>query len=283
MPELPEVESIRLHLEKKLIGRKFTDLSYDWPKKFIGEKNNVLNSKIIAVRRLGKVLIFDFANNNSLLFHLKLTGQIILQKGKDRIAGGHPIPPLNRPVPNSTTRVIFKLDDGSTMYFNDLRKFGWVKIMSTSDVEKEPLVESLGPDPLTGAFALNYFAEKLAKRSIPVKVAIMDQKLVGGVGNIYANEALFLAKVDPKRKASNLSEKEMEAVYKGIIGVLKTGVKYGGASAASYIKPDGEEGVYLKYAYVYNRAGEKCKICGTKIAKMKLGGRGTYFCPSCQK
>src|SRR3989344_1219397 len=121
MPELPEVESIRLHLEKKLISRKFIDLSYDWPKKFIGDKKQVLNSKIIAVRRLGKVLIFDFANNNSLLFHLKLTGQIILQKGKDRIAGGHPIPPLNRPVPNSTTRVIFNLDDGSVMYFNDLR------------------------------------------------------------------------------------------------------------------------------------------------------------------
>lgn len=283
MPELPEVESIKLHLDQKLKSRRFTDVNYDWPKKFIGDKNRILNSNIKKVRRLGKVLIFDLANGVSLLFHLKMTGQIILQKGNNRIAGGHPIPPLNRPVPNSTTRAIFTLDDGAVMYFNDLRKFGWVKIMSTEDVVKEPLVESLGPDPLTSDFSLGYFIDNLTRRKGIVKVVIMNQKLVAGVGNIYASEALFLAKVQPQRKLSTLTKNEIGAIYYGIIEALKTGVKHGGASVASYIKPDGNEGVYLKYAYVYNRKGEKCKICGTEIAKIKLAGRGTYFCPSCQK
>lgn len=283
MPELPEVESIRLHLEKRLIGRRIVKLSYDWPKKFIGDSRLVLNTVIRQIRRLGKVLIFDFANNQSLLFHLKLTGQIILQKDGNRIAGGHPIPPLNKPVPNSTTRVIFELDDGSKLYFNDLRKFGWVKIEATEKVMTESLLSSLGPDPLSPEFSLDYFKKSLAGKSTPIKVAIMDQKVAAGVGNIYANEALFLAKIHPARRVNSLNESELKAVYDGIILALKTGVKYGGASVASYLKPDAEEGIYLKYACVYNRAGEKCKRCGALIKKTKIGQRGSYFCPVCQK
>lgn len=282
MPELPEVESIRLHLVKRLIGRKIVNLSYDWPKKFMGDSQSILNTKITALRRFGKILVFDFANGKSILFHLKLTGQIILQKNGDRIAGGHPIPPLNQPVPNSTTRVILELDDGSKIYFNDLRKFGWVKISDTTDLTHDPLITNLGPDPLSPLFTLDFFERALGGKKVPIKVAIMDQKIASGVGNIYANEALFLAKINPERKVSSLSKDEIKAVFEGIIQALKTGIKYGGASASAYIKPDAEEGLYLKYAYVYNREGEQCKVCGSIILKKKIGQRGTYFCPNCQ-
>lgn len=310
MPELPEVESIRLHLAKRLTGHKIINISYDWPKKFDWGKysiDDLKKAKITGVRRLGKVIIIDLVIgqlgnwgirekpkylktqepsnliNLSILFHLKMTGQIILQIGKDRIAGGHPIPPLNLPVPNSTTRATFIFDDGHIMYFNDLRKFGWVKIMSTPEVEKEQLLEKLGPDPQTSDFSLSYFVKAINKKKGVVKVAIMDQTIAAGVGNIYASEALFFAKVKPDRKIISLTKKEIRAIYDGIVKALKTGLKYGGASVASYIKPDGNEGVYLKYAYVYNRKGKPCKICKTAIEKIKLGQRGTFFCPSCQK
>ena len=284
MPELPEVETIRLQLAKKIIGLKITDFEVDSPKIFLGNKAQMLGKEVCGLRRFAKVLVIDLDGTKSLLIHLKMTGQLIYQKNSERVAGGHPIPPLNLPVPNKTTHAIFTFNNGAKLYFNDLRKFGWVKLVATDGSEIAELEKEFGIEPPSSKFTLDYFSGKLAKyKNRPVKLAIMEQSLAPGVGNIYASEALFLAKLNPNRKVSSLTEAETKQLYSGIRNALTTGLKHGGASSSSYIKPDGERGFYLDYAAVYNREGEKCKRCGGVIKKEKLGQRGTYWCPNCQK
>ena len=284
MPELPEVETIRIQLSEKIVGLKITDFSVDTPKIFSGERQNLLGRKITGLRRFAKVLVIDLEGGYSILIHLKMTGQLIYQKNSDRIAGGHPVPPLNLPVPNKTTHAIFTFENSAKLFFNDLRKFGWVKLVKTDGKEIRQLVEEFGVEPLSVKFTFDYFSLKLAKfKNRPVKLAIMEQSLTPGVGNIYASEALFLAKLAPNRKVSSLTQIEIKNLYSGIKQALTTGLKHGGASAAAYIKPDSTLGVYLNYANVYNRAGEKCKRCGSIIKKEKIGQRGTYFCPACQR
>lgn len=284
MPELPEVETIRLQLAEKIVGLEIAGFTVDTPKMFSGDKKNLLGRKILGLRRFAKVLVIDLDEGYSILIHLKMTGQLIYQKGSVRVAGGHPVPPLNLPVPNKTTHATFTFENSAKLYFNDLRKFGWVKLVDTGGSEIRELEKEFGIAPLSSKFTLEYFSQKLAKfKNRPVKLAIMDQSLAPGVGNIYASEALFLAKLNPNRKVGSLSGTEIRHLYSGIKLALTTGLKYGGASAAAYIKPDGERGVYLKYANVYNCEGEKCKRCGVIIKKEKIGQRGTYYCPNCQK
>lgn len=283
MPELPEVETIRLQLAKKIVGLKITDFEVDTPKIFSGNKSQLLGRKIKGLRRFAKVLVIDLDSKLSILIHLKMTGQLIYQKGSERVAGGHPIPPLNLPVPNKTTHAVFTFDNGAKLFFNDLRKFGWVKLVDTKGQEIAELEKEFGIEPLSSKFTIEYFSEKLKKyKNRPVKLAIMEQSLTPGVGNIYASEALFLAKLNPNRKVSSLTNTEVWNLYSGVKNALAIGLKYGGASASSYIKPDGERGVYLDYANVYNKEDEKCKRCGAIIQKEKIGQRGTYFCPKCQ-
>lgn len=284
MPELPEVETIRLQLEEKIVGLKITDFEVDTPRIFSGDKKNLLGRKIQGLRRFAKVLVIDLVSGKSLLIHLKMTGQLIYQKGSVRVAGGHPIPPLNLPVPNKTTHVVFTFNNGAKLYFNDLRKFGWVRLVDTQGLEIRELEKEFGIEPLSPKFTLEYFVQKLQKyKNRPVKLAIMDQRLTPGVGNIYASEALFLAKLNPNKKVSTLLQGEIKNLYSGVKQALTTGLKHGGTSAAAYIKPDSTLGVYLNYANVYNRAGQKCKRCGAIIKKEKIGQRGTYYCPSCQR
>lgn len=284
MPELPEVETIRLQLAEKITSFKITDFEVDTPKMFTGIKQNLLKKKITGLRRFAKVLVIDLDGGKSILIHLKMTGQLIYQKNSEKIAGGHPIPPLNLPVPNKSTHAIFTFNNGGKLYFNDLRKFGWVKLVKTEGSETAQLEKEFGVEPLSPKFTLDYFSEKLKKfKNRPAKVAIMDQSLAPGVGNIYASEALFLAKLNPNRKVSSLSNSEIKQLYSGVKKALITGLKHGGASVAAYVKPDSTLGVYLNYANVYNREGEKCKKCGKPISKEKIGQRGTYYCSNCQR
>lgn len=284
MPELPEVETIRLQLAEKIVGLKIADFSVDTPKIFSGNKNNLLGKRILGLRRFAKVLVIDLDGAYSILLHLKMTGQLIYQNGSVRIAGGHPVPPLNLPVPNKTTHAIFTFENSAKLFFNDLRKFGWVKLVRAGGLEIRELEEAFGIEPLSAKFTFDYFSLKLEKfKNRPVKLAIMDQNLTPGVGNIYASEALFLAGLNPNRKVSTLTNTEIKQLYSGVKEALTTGLKHGGASAAAYVKPDSTLGVYLNYANVYNREGEKCKRCRAIIKKEKIGQRGTYFCPSCQR
>src|SRR3989338_7214351 len=216
MPELPEVTVIVNQLDKKLKGLVLDSIEYDWPKKFDWGKYSIADlkgAKVLGVERRGKVVLinFQFPISNfqfPILIHLKLTGQLIYQDEKTRIAGGHPIPPLNLPVPNKTTRVTFGFTNGGHLYFNDIRKFGWVKIVaSDEDKIKEAIGAELGPDALEISYG--EFRERLVKKpNSRIKKLLMDQTFVSGIGNIYSDEALWRAKIHPARSVISLSDKE---------------------------------------------------------------------------
>lgn len=287
MPELPEVETIRLGLQKYLVGHKILAVEILNPKSFEGDKNQILASKIIDIRRFGKGIVIDFENNNSLAIHIKMTGQLIYRDFKtknisiDKSKVGE--------LPGKHTRVVFRLDSpagrvgkNATLYFNDLRKFGWMKIVKTNEVDKLPFFKNLGPEPFKD-LTQDLFIKIVSKSKISIKPLIMDQKKIGGIGNIYANDALFLARINPKRKAKSLDSEECKVLFKSIIKVMEESLKYGGSSENTYVNVLGTTGDYQRHTLVYGKKGEKCKNCGSEIERIMLGGRGTFFCPRCQK
>ena len=284
MPELPEVETIKRGLERSVIGLKLLSVKTDNPKKFIGDTQNIIGTKIRNISRRAKVLIIDFDNDYSLLIHLKMTGQLIFEDLKGgRIKGGHPIPPLNLPVPNKSTHCTFKFD-GGTLYFNDIRKFGWLLVTPRAEIDNLSFFIGLGPEPLTKDLNKTKLKEILIKKkNLKIKPVLMDQKVLSGIGNIYADESLFLARIHPEERIINLTDYDFEAIYSGIVKSLKTGIKHKGASDSSYVDLGGEKGVFLTYANVYHRTGMECNQCKTKIERIVVGGRGTHFCPNCQK
>lgn len=290
MPELPEVETVRIQLQKYLTGHIIEGVQIKIPKLFTGDKKDVINAKANGVRRFAKVLSIDLSNGNSIIIHIKLTGQLIYrgprlktndQKLSTKVVGG---------VPGPHTHVIFKLDRGGFLYYNDIRRFGWIRVLKTSEVETSDFIGKLGPEPFGSAqgkpslLTFEIFQNILSKTSRAVKVVLMDQSKMGGVGNIYANDALWLAKVDPKASAKQLDDKTARQLYDAIHTVLKAGLKYGGASELAFVTPDGAEGEYQNHTLAYGHEGEVCERCHkAKIEKYFLGGRGTYWCPACQK
>lgn len=281
MPELPEVESIKLQLEKYLTGHKIENVEIRNHKFEINSKL-ILNSKVIGTRRFGKVTVIDLSNGYSILAHVKLTGQFIYRGPNllnprplsSKVVGG---------VPGNHTHVIFNLDRGGKLYYNDVRRFGWIRIEKTEDVGKEKFISKLGPEPLRD-LTLEKFSQILSKTSRNIKVVLMDQTKMGGVGNIYANDALWLAKINPRTPANKLINQSTIQLFNAILKVLKDGIKYGGASELAFVTPDGTEGNYQNHTLVYGCEGEICKRCHkSKIEKFFLSGRGTYFCPVCQK
>ena len=321
MPELPEVETIKLGLQKRIIGLKIQKIQILSPKSFIGNPNLASGQIVLNIWRRGKILGIDLGtslratakqssqeithtqiassqtprNDNSitLLFHLKMTGQLVYISGDERLTindkrfiGGHPTEDMLGKMPNAHTRVIFNFSDGSHLYFNDQRKFGWVRVVHGSEftVHGKDILENLGPEPLEKDFTWQVLKNNLMKhKNMPVKVAIMDQSVVSGVGNIYSNEACFDAKIDPATLVSQMSDKQFQALYHGTIKALQDGIKHGGSTVAHFVDPEGHKGYFLDYAFVYGRNNHPCKVCGTEIKKITLGGRGTYFCPHCQK
>lgn len=277
MPELPEVETIKLVLQRKIVGKTIKDIEILSPKSFIGDTKEVRGKKVLKIDRFAKLLALDL-DKITLLIHLKMTGQLILEDGK-RFIGGHPTEDMMGKMPNSHTRVIFSFSDGSHLYFNDQRRFGWVKIIQNSEFE----LKNLGPEPLEKGFTWQILKANLLKhKSMPVKVAIMDQKVVSGVGNIYSNEACFNARLDPREKVSNLSDLQFKRLRSGIVKALKEGIAHGGSTRVHFRDPEGHKGYFLDYAYVYGLDKHPCKVCKTIIKKIQLAGRGTYFCPKCQ-
>lgn len=282
MPELPEVESIRKQLEKFLVGHTIESVDVKNRKIFQGDEKEIVGAKFIGARRFAKVLVLDLNDKMSLMIHVKMTGQLIY-KGPNLLNA----PPLSKKVtggvPGPHTHVIFNLDREASLYYNDFRRFGWIKIVNTSEVEKTGLVGKMGPEPFAG-LTLEKFKEAISKTRRSIKVVLMDQTRISGVGNIYANDALFLSKINPKTPANSLLEKLQESLYNSIHEVLKKGMQYGGSSENSFVTPDGREGEYQRHTLVYGRQGQICSHCKkNKIIKNMLGGRGTYFCPHCQK
>ncbi|MDP3758611.1 MAG: bifunctional DNA-formamidopyrimidine glycosylase/DNA-(apurinic or apyrimidinic site) lyase, partial [Candidatus Daviesbacteria bacterium] len=293
MPELPEVETIRIGLQKKIIGLKIQKIQVLSPKSFIGNPNLAEGQIILKIWRKAKILGMELSGDMTLLFHLKMSGQLVYEDEKrpalpdasrGRFIGGHPTEDMLGTMPNSHTRVIFSFVGGSHLYFNDQRKFGWVKVVDRLQVTGDSSIKNLGPEPLEKEFTWQILKQNLLKhKKMSVKVAIMDQSVVSGVGNIYANESCFNAKIDPRTKVGEMSDNQFKNLYSGIIEVLKAGIKYGGSTRVHFVDPEGHKGYFLDYAFVYWRDKHPCKVCGTEIKKISLGGRGTYLCPSCQK
>lgn len=283
MPELPEVETIKLGLQKKIIGLTIKEIEVLAPKSLLGNPQTIQGKKVLEIRRFSKLLSIDLSLNISLAIHLKMTGQLIFDNGQ-RFIGGHPTPGMRREMPNRSTRVIFIFSNGSKLYFNDQRRFGYIKIVETPKIALEKYVEGLGPEPLEQGFTWQILKSNLLNhKSLAIKVALMDQRVVSGVGNIYANESCFNARLDPRKKVDSLTDQEFKSLYRGMLKALRDGIKYGGSSRAHFVDAEGHKGYFLDYAYVYWRDSHPCKICGKTIKKVQLGGRGTYFCPHCQK
>lgn len=283
MPELPEVETMRMQLEKFLVGSKISSVQIKTPSYEL-DKEKLVGGEVIRVRRFAKVSSIDLSNSYSILTHVKLTGQFIYrgkklkdsknQKLSKKVVGG-----LGGP----HTHIIFEFEDGGKLYYNDIRKFGWVRVIKTTEVENEKFVKALGPEPFKD-LTLQYFTNLLSKSKRNIKVLLMDQTKIGGVGNIYANDALWLSKISPKRASNSLINQESILLFDAIHTVLKAGLKYGGASELAFVTPDGNEGEYQNHTLVYGHTGQLCSNCKlNKIEKFFLGGRGTYWCQKCQK
>ncbi len=224
------------------------------------------------------------ATRFSIVIHLKLTGQLIYQDKQIRVGGGHPIPPLNTPVPNSTTRATFAFTNEGHLYFNDMRKFGWVKIVTSDEQSIKDAIGKieLGPDPMT-MIVSEFMARIKKKPQSRIKKLLMDQAFVAGVGNIYSDEALWRAKIHPKRSVVSLSDLEIKAIFKGLLDSFRLAIEKGGSSANSFVDGRGEKGLYLTFANAYHMTGTPCKRCKTIIVREKMDGRSAHYCPSCQK
>lgn len=283
MPELPEVETIKLGLQKKIIGLKIKRVEIISPKSFIGPPKLIEGQIILKVWRRAKLLGIEL-DKITLIFHLKMSGQLVYKDQGETFIGGHPTEDMLGKMPNPHTRVIFTFDDGSKLYFNDMRRFGWIKLVDSSELMVDSSLQNLGPEPLEKDFTWQILRTNLLRhKNMPVKVAILDQSVVSGIGNIYANEACFNAGLDPRKKVGELSDSEFRSLHQGAQKALRDGIKYGGSTRAHFVDAEGRKGYFLDYAFVYGKDKNPCKVCGTKLKKIQLGGRGTYFCPKCQK
>lgn len=280
MPELPEVETLKLGLQKYLIGHKIQSVEIKSARIFKDDENQIIGSTIKDVRRFAKVLVFDLSNGKSIIIHVKLTGQLVYRGPnlKENVELSKKV----GSIPGPHTRVIFNLDRSGVLYYNDLRQFGWIKIFDTKKVETSEFVGKLGPEPFRD-LDLKKFREIISKSKTAIKVVLMDQARIGGIGNIYANDSLWMSKINPKKPANSLSATEQKELFDNIISVLKDGIKYGGASELQFVTAEGKDGGYQNHFRVYAQKGKVCQRCKkVKIEKYFLGGRGTFFCPKCQ-
>lgn len=294
MPELPEVETIRRSLQKEIVGRTIKKIDINKPKLFKGREGEVVGKKILSVNRAAKMLLVNLDGGLNLLIHLKMSGQLVWNNSlSDSVTFPGPIPFAggNR-LPGKATHIIIKTDKG-TLFFNDLRQFGWIRVVKDGDPEIKRLLEKLGPEPLGFArdvpsanvdFTTEYLKTIFSKTVKPIKLILLDQEKISGIGNIYANDALFEAGILPTRSAKSLNGDEIEKLKEGIVKVLEDGIKYGGSSAGdeAYVQPDGSKGSYQEHARVYQKDGEQCPRCGSIIQRSKIAGRGTFSCPGCQ-
>ena len=281
MPELPEVETIRRGLSKYIVHNLIFDVSVLCDKSFIGPKEAVMGARVSDVRRRGKALLIDLSNGVTMMIHLRMTGQTIWV-GDERYAAGHPSENFTAELPNKQTRVIFEFENGK-LFFNDQRKFGFVKVLPTDEVEQDKFIASLAPEPWDLA-AEDLYKVFQRRKGSPVKGVILDQKVVAGIGNIYADEALFYAKVHPRTRCEKLGLEDAKKILEGARKVMKESIDSGGSTMATYVRADGSKGDYLElFAQVFRREGKACRRCGHEIEKIRVVGRGTHICPHCQK
>lgn len=288
MPELPEVETIKRDLEDKVVNQKIKKI---WIEKSFYKKLSpdygeflsfLLKKKIRGINRRAKQLIFTIDDDLYLIIHLKMTGQLVFQGEKGRlVSGGHPIQNVEK-LPNKFTRVIIAFEKGGKLYFNDVRKFGYLKLVNK--IELDEISEKLGLEPLKKSFTLEKFLAALKlKGNWKVKQLLLDQQIISGLGNIYADEACFETKIKPFRRIKTLTRKEKLNLYENIKKVLRKGIKYRGTSINTYVDVEGKSGRFQEIMKIYGKYGQPCSVCGTEIKKDKVAGRTSSYCPKCQR
>ncbi len=288
MPELPEVETVRSGLVKLLPGKRVVSETHDWPKGFPNAPHDVaqflVGAKVTDVRRRAKVLMIELSTNYTLVIHLKMTGQLVFVSPEVRFGAGHPNDSLINQLPDKSTRVTLTFDDGSSLFFNDQRKFGWMKLLPTLEVPNIDFFKKVGPEPLGDAFTASQFRERLNRRkNSNIKAVILDQTVIAGVGNIYADESLWGAKIHPTELVKNIDESKLNTLFTELRYVLELAIEKGGSSNHTYVNAEGKRGSYMDFARVFRREGLACPRCQTTIIKTKVAGRGTHTCPHCQK
>ncbi|MBU0531495.1 MAG: bifunctional DNA-formamidopyrimidine glycosylase/DNA-(apurinic or apyrimidinic site) lyase [Candidatus Uhrbacteria bacterium] len=274
MPELPEVETIRRQLVRTIKGQKIVDVEVRWGKRLIPGKSKFIaelkGRTIKDIKRRGKLMQIELSGGKSMFVHLKMTGQLLL-KDKDAVAEKH-------------AHVIFKLSGLKDLHWVDMRKFGFIKLMDADEAEAYLASWKFGPEPLARGFTYVVFRDCLMHYpNAKIKPKLMEQTCVAGIGNIYAVEALWAAKIHPLTKIKDIPEVKFKKLHRDIVRILKDAVKTGGTSAANYFDAFGKAGGYEKKIKAYQQEGKPCQHCGTKLIKLKVGGRGTVICPKCQK
>lgn len=285
MPELPEVETIRRDLEKKIIDKKIVDIFVSSKARVFPSKNMFITklkgNKIKKTDRIGKLLIFGLTDESYLLIHLKMTGQLIYQCGEKIIGGGHSDKEIPQILPDKSTRIVLDFSSGEKLFFNDQRRFGYMKIVDKKTLEKEK--NKYGIEPLRSNFTLENFQKVLESKKTSIKAILLNQKLIAGIGNIYADESCFWAGVRPDKKADKLTKTEIKKLYQSLEKVIAKSIQERGTTFNHYRDSDGKKGNFVRFLKVYGRGGEKCVNCNSVLKKNKVAGRGTVFCLKCQK
>lgn len=282
MPELPEVETVARRLQEVLPGKTFQSVDILKDKSFTGRLSQLLDYSITDVTRRAKFISIHLSNNSQLVTHLKMTGQLIFMDQNQRTGGGHPSADWTRELPSSHTRIHYHFTDGSQLFFNDQRIFGWMRLMDLSDFENE--TKKYGPD----IYQLSntdkqQMIKRIQKSHRAIKLVLLDQNIVAGLGNIYACEALWWAQIDPRRPANSLSSTELLALLDQAIALVKKAIQLGGTTYhGHFVHIDGLSGKYQKELRVYDKEGQPCPRCRTPLNRSKQGGRSTWYCPNCQ-
>lgn len=293
MPELPEVETVRLGLNRYALQRTISDVVFDWPKGFPNAPSDVerflKGAHFVSIDRKGKVLIFELSSGYELVVHLKMTGQLVFvgnstgAKKQERFGAGHPNVSLVATLPDTSTRVHIIFSDGSRLFFNDQRKFGWMKLLPEGTHKTLDFFQKLGPEPLSPECTGEVFRQRFSQvKSRNIKAALLDQSIIAGVGNIYADESLWAAGIHPRTLAREIQPDQFDTLYHALKGVLELAIKKGGSTDKNYVNAEGKRGSYLSFANVFRREGQPCNTCGTIIEKIRVAGRGTHVCPRCQ-
>ena len=288
MPELPEVETVRMQLHHKVVGKTISSVEVFHNKSVNHDETieETLAGKIVAdIDRVGKLMIFSFKNESDvfLLAHLKMTGQFFyVDTHGDVIGGGHSMGDSDgRGFPHKHSRVAFHFTDRTSLYFNDMRLFGYTKLATAAEVAVAR--SKFGPEPIASTFDCQWFASKLKKRKTPIKAALLDQSFVAGLGNIYVDEALWRAKIRPTRRADKLTKAEAALLCKAAGDVMNESIAVGGTTFQHFKDTGGANGNFTDYLKVFGQQGTVCSRCGDTIKKIRCAGRGTHYCPGCQR
>lgn len=287
MPELPEVETVKRGLEKLIVSKKVVHVSHDTPRSFPNSEADVqaflVGARVAAVRRRAKVLIIDLDNDYSLVTHLKMTGQLVY-RGSEAFGAGHPSDSLVGELPDKSTRVTLTFSGGDKLFFNDQRKFGWMRLYPTIEIPNIDFMRRVGPEPLDDEFTAGEFIPRIRRRNgTTIKAAILDQTVLAGVGNIYADESLWGAKLHPATRVRDVNDESLAFLLSEIKYVMSLSIEKGGSTDRNYVNAEGKKGSYIDFARVFRQEGKACpRHPDVAIEKIRVAGRGTHICPVCQ-